>query len=266
MTPATLMFVVDNVDQSQLTQYIYEKNSPRFRELIQELRKKGEWPFPYDIFISLQTPERNMFMINTTRICDVDGTDGVSVTSGMMRGRQEVHQLFKVMKRYIPGFANSRIVNVAPVLGVRETRRIVGDYTLTVSDVVARRRFDDCIGISGYGWDLPDPKRPSHQPMHENKVATPHLTPIPYRTLVPRPVTNLICPGRAISIERDVMGPLRVMGPCYAMGEAAGTASAQVVRESLAYKEIDVAKLRETLRANGCVVDIEELVGAGAAV
>lgn len=261
MTPATLMFHVNNVDQDVLASEIYKSNSNRFRELIQSLKDQDAWPFPYDIFISVQLHEKGTLMINTTRICDVDGTDGVSLSKGMMQGRSEVTELFAIMKKHFPGFENARIRMVAPVLGIRETRRIVGAFVYKVADVADELAFPDTIGFSGYGWDLPDPKRPSYQPMHSRKDA-PKLKrlamPIPYRVLVPRPIENVICPGRAISVERDVLGPLREMGPCYAMGHAAGLASVQVVKDAIAYKEVDTDRLRDALCEAGAVVDWEE--------
>lgn len=255
MTPATLMFHVDQVDQDALASEIYRTGSNRFRELIQSLRDAGEWTFPYDIFISVQLTEKGTLMVNTTRITDVDGTDGRSISRGMMQGRSEVQRLFALMKRHFPGFANARIKMVAPVLGIRETRRIVGDYVYTVEDLVNEMDFDDTIGFSGYGWDLPDPKRPSYQPMHNGPKLKRPYTPIPYRVLVPRPIENVICPGRAISVERDVLGPLREQGPCYAMGHAAGQAAVQVVCDNVAFKNIDIDRLRQELRARGAVVD-----------
>ena len=258
MTPATLMFHVDHVDQDALASEIYRTNSNRFKEHIQLLRESGDWPFPYDIFISVQLHEKGTLMINTTRICDVDGTDGRSISKGMMQGRSEVHDLFAIMKKHFLGFENARIKQVAPVLGIRETRRIIGDFVFKVSDIADELDFPDNIGFSGYGWDLPDPKRPSFQPMHQRADA-PKLrrlyTPIPYRILVPRPVENVICPGRAISVERDVLGPLREMGPCYAMGHAAGLASVQVVRDGTSYKNVDTNRLRNDLQNAGAVVD-----------
>jgi len=259
MTPATLMFHVHNVDQDALASEIYRTNSNRFRELIDRLRAEGEWPFPYDIFISVQLQEKGTLMINTTRICDVDGTDGRSISKGMMQGRSEVTELFGLMRKHFPGFENASIKLVAPVLGIRESRRIVGDYVYKVADIADELDFPDTIGFSGYGWDLPDPKRPSYQPMHERKD-TPKLrlfTPIPYRVMVPRPITNVICPGRAISVERDVLGPLREMAPCYAMGHAAGLASVQVVRRDIDFKDVDTQRLREKLVEEGAVVEME---------
>lgn len=255
MTPATLVFCVDRVDQEALSRYIHEHDSPRFRALIERLRANGEWPFPYDIFISLQVVDDDVFMINTSRLCHVDGTDARSMTDGIIRGRQETEQLFTLMRKHFPGFAHARIRWVAPVIGIRETRRIISDYVLSVADLLSGKAFDDTIGLSAYGWDLPDPNRPSYQPMHEKKIARSLFTPIPYRILVPKPLTNLICPGRAVSCERDVLGPLRVMAPCMAMGEATGLAAYQVVEKGIAFSDVDVVSLRTKLRDVGAIVD-----------
>jgi glycine/D-amino acid oxidase-like deaminating enzyme len=256
MTPATLEFHVDGVDQDAVAKYIHENRAPRFRSLIRDLRKRGAWPFPYDIFISVQLNEKGVMLINTPRLVGIDGTDGASVTEGMVRGRRETLQLLAIMREHIPGFARARLKTVAPLLGVRETRRIVGEYVLTVYDLVSGRAGDDAIGFSAYGWDLPDPKRPSHQPMHEKRVRTRSpYTPIPYGVLVPRLIDNLICPGRAVSVERDVLGPLRVSAPCFAMGEAAGQAAAEVARRGIAFRDVDPRTLRGALRTHGAVVD-----------
>jgi len=256
MTPASLIFTVDRVDRAALSNYIYEHESPRFRELIKDLRDKGEWPFPYEIFISLQVIDDDTFMINTTRLCGVDGTDGASLTNGMVCGRREVTELFAIMRKHIPGFDEARLRSVAPMLGVRETRRIISDYVMKTEDVIEGRDFEDTIGFSAYGWDLPDPKRPSYQPMSGKKVQRKRaLTPIPYRIMVPRPVENLVCPGRAVSVERDVLGPLRVMAPCFAMGEAGGLAADQALERGVSFREVDTDALRDVLRSSGAIVD-----------
>lgn len=256
MTPASLIFHVDRVDQDATKSYIEQHASPRFRDIIDGLRERGEWPFPYDIMISVQLHEKGTMMINTTRICDVDGTDGLSISKAMMQGRREVHKLHQLLKEHFPGFEQCRIRSVAPSLGVRETRRIIGDYVYAVQDLVDGKDFPDTIGFSGYGWDLPDPKRPSHQPM-KNVARKRSYTPIPYRVLVPRPIRNLICPGRAISVERDVLGPLREQGPCFAMGQASGTAASFVAERGIAFREVDTDELRAELRKQGAIVDWE---------
>jgi len=252
--PATLEFHVEHVDVAALRNYIYEHDSPRLRELIQALKTSGDWPFAYDIFVSVRLTEPDTMMINTPCLCGIDGTDGRSVTRGILQGRQEVWRLFSIMRRHFPGFSNARIKAVAPALGVRETRRLVGEFVYRVEDILEARTFDDTIALSGYGWDLADPRKPTLQPMHSVDMLRPY-TPIPYRCLVPRPIRNLICPGRAVSVERDVLGPLRVMAPCMAMGEAAGRASLQVVREGRGYRDVDVRRLQADLREHGAILD-----------
>ncbi len=254
MTPATLQFHVSNVDQDALAGYIREHNAPRFRQKIRELREAGRWPFPYDIFISVQLNEKGTMMINTSRLVGVDGLDGASITDGMVRGRDETQKLLAVLREHFPGFAKARLKCVAPLLGVRETRRIRGPFSLTVDHLVKGADFDDTIGLSSYGWDLPDPKRPSHQPMHGKARRKRKVTPIPYRIMLPDAVENLICPGRAVSVERHVLGPLRVSGPCFAMGQAAGQATKQVVEKRTAYSGIDIKVLQAELRDSACVV------------
>jgi hypothetical protein len=257
MTPATLIFHVSNVDQDVLSDYIHGTGERRFVEIIKALQKTGEWTFPYDIFITVQLHEKGTLMVNTTRICDVDGTDGRSLSRGMMQGRGEMEELFGVMRKHFPGFARAGIKMVAPVLGVRETRRIVGDFVYTVEDLIHGHDFPDTIGFSGYGWDLPDPRNPSYQPMH-GSIRKRSYTPMPYRIMVPRPVRNIICPGRAISVERHVLGPLREQGACYAMGEAAGRAAAMVVENAIAFGGVDTDELRVSLRQQNAKVDWDQ--------
>jgi hypothetical protein len=252
MTPTSLIFHVDNVDQDALSDYIHKHDEPRFKEKIKSLRAAGQWPFPYEIFISVQLQEKGTMMINTIRLVGIDGCDGLSKSRGMVAGRAEVQKLTAILREHFPGFEHVRLKTVAPLLGVRETRRIRGHYVLTLADLAEARTFDDCIGFTSYGWDLPDPKAPSQNPSQGKKPA---LTPMPYRIMVPRPVQNLICPGRAVSVERPVLGPLRVMAPCMAMGEAAGAAAAMVIAEKKRFAEIDVPALRDQLRSHGAIVD-----------
>ncbi len=249
MTPVTLELHLDNVDQDAYAAYVYAHDEPRMRQFIERKKAEGAWTQNADIFICVQLTEKGVMMLNSTRVCGIDGTDGASVSEGLRRGRAEIEWLVGFLRGHMPGFAHARVKAIAPMLGVRETRRIRGEYRLTVEDVASGRAFDDTIGLSSYGWDLADPHRPSLQPMHGRPK--PPVTPIPYRILVPQGVDNLICPGRSVSVERDVLGPLRVMAPVMAMGEAAGLAAAQVVREGKAFRDVDVPALRtELLRRN----------------
>ena len=263
MTPATLEFHVSHVDGERLAGYIEDQRDPKLRNKIQELRQQGAWPFPYDIFICTQLTRPDTFYVNTIRLVGIDGTDGKSVTEGMIRGREEIEKLVAILRQHVPGFERAQLKAVAPLLGVRETRRIVADSMMTVRDLSEGKRFPDTVGFSMYGWDLPDPKKPSVQPFatddarqgYRYTVKKGLSTPVPYRIMIPRPIRNLICPGRAVCVERQVLGPVRVMAPCMAMGEAAGIAARQVVAAGIPFSGVDVQQLRQRLRQVGAIVD-----------
>jgi hypothetical protein len=265
-TPASLSFHLYNVDHNALAEYIEEHRTPKFREKIRELRATGEWPFPYDIFITVRLVQHDVAMVNTMRLPGVNGIDGASRTRGLMQGRREALQLLSIFRKHFPGLAGAEIKAIAPTLGIRETRRIKGAFRLTTEDLTRGRRFEDTVGFSIYGWDLPDPKRPSVQPLVDestggyiNKVDKALSTPIPYRVMVPQPIENLVTPGRSISVERDVLGPLRVMAPSMAMGEAAGTAAALMMENGVSAAAVDIGRLKERLRSCGAIVDEEAL-------
>ncbi|MCG8306662.1 MAG: FAD-dependent oxidoreductase [Cytophagales bacterium] len=262
MTPASLIFHVYNVDQDAFMAYIEKTRDPKLRDIIDQLKQTGEWDFPYDIFVASQLLKKDEFFVNTTRLTGVDGTNGASITEGLKRGRKEVKKLMEIFKKHVPGFENAKIKAVAPQLGIRETRRIVGDFMLTTDDLANDIQFEDNVGFSMYGWDLPDPEKPSIQPFADDskagykyKMKKGLSTPLPYRIMVPKPIKNLINPGRAVSVEGQVLGPVRVMAPCMAMGEAAGIASEEVVKAGIGYNDVNIVRLRDKLRTAGALVD-----------
>ncbi len=255
MTPATVEMHIDGVDTETMSNYIHKNNAPRFLEEIVEWQETGEWPFIYNRFISVMLNEPDTFLINTSRLCDIDGTDGTSISEGLRLGRKENIQLLNFLRRNIPGMSNARLKAMGSTLGIRESRRIQAEYMLSVDDLCNGTDFDDIIGFSAYGWDLPDPKKPSLQPMENKQVAiAANRTPLPFRIMLPQPIKNLICPGRAVSVERDVLGPVRVMAPCMAMGQAAGTAAAMNLT-SRDFSQTDIPVLRKTLKQDNAIVD-----------
>ena len=230
----------------------------RFRAIINKLKEAGIWKFPYEIFISVMLTKKDIFMINTIRQVGIDGTNIDSLSRGITDGRKENFELFEIARKYFPGFGNARVREIAPIIGIRETRRIIGEYTLTVEDLITGNTFNDSIALSGYGWDLPNPKKPSYQPFH-GVARKSKITQIPYRCLLPKGINNLIAVGRCISVEREVLGPVRVMGPCIAMGEAAGIATALALNENIAYNKVDTIALRKKIVKSGGLVDSQQV-------
>jgi hypothetical protein len=247
--------VMENVDTAALEAYIYEHDEPRVIKLIQKLREEGKWDFIYDIFICVQLTQPDVYFINTIRQIKVNGVDGDSLTRATVEGRAEDKRLAETVIANFPGFSGARIRSTAPVIGIRESRRIVGRSHVYNKDLIEGKYVEDAIGFSSYGWDMPDPLKPSVQPMDGKKRASIY-TPIPFGCMVPLGVENLICAGRCISSDREALGALRVMAPCMAMGEAAGAAAAQNFANALPFAETDVKKLQDDLRSAGCILDL----------
>lgn len=254
LAAASLEMHVENVDSEALTAYMRDTGDVRFKAIIEGLKARGEWPFPYSIFISVRLMRDDVYMINTIRQVGVDGTDAASLTEATVRGRQENLRLLDVMRAHFPGFSRATVREIAPVIGIRETRRVRCAHTLGVQDIIAATAFEDGIALSGYGWDMPNPKDPSLQPYHGVQRAS-RFTQIPYRALLPLGVENLIVAGRCIGVEREALGVVRVMGPCMAMGEAAGIAAGLACNGNQKFADVNVQVLRERIVAHGGIVD-----------
>lgn len=259
MTPSSLIMHLDHVDGDTLVAYQNRHQSPKLVEIIKELQQKGIWDFPFDIFVTVQLNDKDVFMVNTLRQTGVDGTDTVSITKALMDGRKESLKLFGIIKEYFPGFSRARIRLLGDSVGIRETRRIVGISHVTLSDALSGRRYPDEIGKTTYNFDLPDPLKPSYDPMMGNasypqSERTHVAIYVPYGALVPRGVKNLIACGRLASVDREVLGALRVMGPCMMLGQAAGFASVVALSEGLDYAEVDGRVVRTMLVDAGCLL------------
>jgi hypothetical protein len=176
---------------------------------------------------------------------------------GMTKGRESVEMLLGILRQHFPGFAHARLIQTAPVIGVRNTRRIIGEYQVTVDDVRDGHIFDDTIALTGYHWDMATPGSTEQRMLHKVEIALPYAA-IPYRCIVPQGVDNLLAPGRAISAEWDVLGPFRIMPAAFAMGQGAGTAAALAAASGAAMRDVNIAALRDRLREQGAIVDSPE--------
>ena len=257
MAAASLEMQVENVDDEALMDYMRQTNDTRFRAIIDDLIAKGIWKFPYSIFISVLLTKKSVYMINTIRQVGINGVDARSLSDGTIDGRAESYALLDIMRKYFPGFAHAEIRQFAQKIGIRETRRIEGDYILTVQDLIDSTVFSDSIAVSSYGWDLPHPKNPTHQPRHGVSRRTTY-THIPYRCLLPKGVSGLMMAGRCISVEREALGPVRVMGVCLGMGEAAGIAASMAANAKGDFRQVDVAVLKKKLEAYGGITEIPD--------
>lgn len=177
----------------------------------------------------------------------LDAGDPEELTWGELEGRRQVARLADFLRRRVPGFADAFVADSAFRLGVRETRRIAGEYALRADDVLGGRRFPDGIGRAAW---------PVERHVAGGETLWRFLEPgawydIPYRCLLPRGVANLLCVGRCVSADADAFASLRVIGPCMLEGQAAALAAHQVTERGLTAREVDTAALRRELSALG---------------
>ena len=266
MQPPTLMFCLAGVDteklrmsianqsRTYLTDFIpaeYFGQNNQFivvglRELIAKAREEKGLNIPNERTIIITGLREGEAWLNMTRVKGVDGTSARSLTMGEIEARRQIDHIYAYLKEYVPGFEKSYFTKTAPFLGIRETRRIVGHYVMTQEDVLGCRHFEDAIAVASYPIDI-------HRPGDEGctLIWCGDCYDIPYRSLVPTKVDNLLVAGRCISTTHEAMGAIRVMATCMAMGEAAGRAAKMAVREGVSPSKINVCKLREELVAKG---------------
>ena len=215
----------------------------------------GRYGFPREGAILRPQIHPAEWRANVTQIANAEGramnaVDANELSAGEVEGRRQVVEYFRFLREQVPGFAQSRIVEIAPQVGIRETRRIEGLYALTGDDILDSARFEDTIGINawpmelhragGITWGFPsDPNRGYND--------------LPWRMLVPRRVENLLVAGRCASMTHEGQSAARASGGCFVMGQAAGTAA--VLAGTGPVQQVDTRRLQQALREDGCLLE-----------
>jgi glycine/D-amino acid oxidase-like deaminating enzyme len=182
----------------------------------------------------------------------VNATDPELLSRAEMEGRRQALEYARFLHDRVPGYEEAHLAGFGVQIGIRETRRIHGEYRLTREDVLEARRFDDQIGLCGA------PIEDHHGGADTTWTYLPdgQCVGIPYRTLLPQRMTNLLVAGRCFSATHDAHASVRSMAQCMAMGQAAGTAAAMAGSRGVSPKEIPVPDLRDRLHAAGAVLEI----------
>ncbi len=224
------------------------------RSLIQKAEEDG-LKLPVERTIIITGLRKGEAWINMTRINGVNGTDPESLTHGETEGRRQIADIQKYLIDYVPGFEEAYFVKTAPFVGIRETRRIGGQYTMTQEDILSCRHFEDTVAAASYPLDIHHPEGGGC-----TLVWCGDSYDIPYRSLVPQNIKNLLVAGRSISCTHEAMSAIRVMAPCMAMGEAAGRAAKMAVRKGISVAELDVKELQAELVEKGAYLRQPETV------
>ncbi|NPV81195.1 MAG: FAD-dependent oxidoreductase [Firmicutes bacterium] len=212
-----------------------------------------------DYFQAFSVPGRpGELAFNCPRISDkVNGADVFHLTQAQINGRKAIKRLIDFCRKYLPGCEKAYLVAVAPMVGVRESRRIIGEYVLTASDVLQARKFPDAIVRNAYPIDIHRARTSEAASRDEatgceyGNVPEGDYHEIPYRCLVPKGVDGLLVAGRCISATFEAQSSIRIQPNCYSLGQAAGTAAALSVNQNIKPRELDGIKLRNILKEQG---------------
>ena len=291
----SLDFRLGGADWQKYLDSDLKRDDPTWIDLIEKAVKNGDLPYMIENHVNWVThvPGRPQhcgmdeicFCISHSRNCDP--LSAKDLTRMYIEGREQADIFSKFIKKFIPGFENSYLIDTASLLGVRESRRVVGEYVLKTLDFARGMQFDDAIASTTHHYDLHNPDGPGnikwakeiidgkvcyvsshgHPGSWDPPCGTENMTDgwgrtgadrkfrttpcdIPYRSLVPVKMDNLLVAGRCLSSEFMAQAASRLIMTCVNMGEAAGTAAAQSLKDQVVPRKIDVKKLQATLEAD----------------
>ena len=216
-----------------------------YAKLIENARAAGDFEVPQSRVVGVKLHRPDEYLVVMTRVLGLDPTDISSLTDAYAKVYEQIPVLVRFFKKYVPGFEDSHLREIAPMLGVRESRRIMGDYVLTAEDLIAGRVFDDAVSMGAYHIDI---HRPAGTWVDSHNVRT---YTIPLRSLIARDVDGLLMSGKCISATHEAIASTRVIPICQGQGQAAGTVAALAVKAGVSVRQVPIAKLQDTLAAQG---------------
>jgi hypothetical protein len=268
--PASLMFRLSHVDLAELSAYVREhpeemRSSLPVAErtagaltavaglysLWERARANGLVRVPRELVSFFISPYPDEVTVNMTRVVDIDPLDPDDLTRAEVESRLQAMQLLEFFRACVPGFGKARIAATGTQVGIRESRRIVGRYTLTRDDVLQARHFDDAVARSAYPIDL---HNPSGAGTTTHRLAPGESYEIPYRCLVPVNREQLLVAGRCISTTHEALASTRLTPTVMTLGQAAGTAAALALQERVNVGDVDTSELRARLIADGVLL------------
>lgn len=243
----TTIFYMANVDNKK----VFSMPQATLTEIMQKASESGQYQLTRIGGSIHPTPNPGYVHANLTRIPNVDATDPSALTAAEMEGRRQVQEYVRFLKSEIPGFENSYLASTAGMVGVRETRRLKGEYVLTGEDVSQLAKFDDAIACCA----APIEDHHSGRDVHWEFLQAGSYYHIPYRSLLPCKNNNLLVAGRCLSATHEGQASARNSAQCMAMGEAAGTAAAMALQKKTPPCKLDYKELQRELVGQGVILE-----------
>lgn len=246
----TTTFRVVNVDEEETKKFT--KN--QMWDWMKAANLSGKYNLPREEGSVHITTIPGVMATNMVRLNLPDPTDIIELSKAEILGRRQALEYFRFMKDFLPGYEKASFLNFSTQIGIRETRRVIGEYTLTREDVLAGRKFED--GVVECGAPIED---------HNSSSSTGWVYllegetyQVPYRCLIPKDSENLLVAGRCLSATHDAHASVRSIGQCMAMGQAAGTAASLMVAGKKRPQDIDVRLLQQKLIETGAIIHLTQ--------
>ncbi len=239
--PMTLCFRVGNVDTDK-----FYKTLDKVQKEYKEAQLKGKITNPRENILVFSTPIKNVLHFNTTRVVKKNPTNVFEKTEAEIIARKQAHEIYDFLKTHADGMENSFLMSTASEIGVRESRKIIGEYILTENDIINCTKFDDGVVACNYDLDIHNPEGAgtSHHYFNEGEYYT-----IPYRAFVPKNIKNMLISGRCISAYQSAQASFRIMPTVTSIGDATGTAIGIIVNDNLDnVRNVDIKKLQKILK------------------
>lgn len=265
--PGSMCFTLTNVDEYAFP-YTEKLYGGKHRDMIHKVLEDGKYNIPDDHYVARKIGPRT-YTFNAGHVFGVNSTDPASLSAALVEGRRLARELHDAFREYAPAMACSFLVQTSPMMGIRESRRIIGDYRFTGQDYLDRRSFHDEVYRGKYqidihgsrgakkGIDEEDRKRIAAGAQGDSvarygRYGEGESYGVPYRCLCPRDLDNVLVAGRTISSDRVANGTLRVMSSALCAGEAAGMAAKHACDlDCVNIHNVDTQKLRKRLIEEG---------------
>jgi len=246
--PMTLCFRVGNVDVER-----FMASREKWKNAHAKSLAAGEFINPREDVLVIITPIPNVLHFNTTRVVKKNPTSPIEVTEAEVVARRQVYEIYEFLKKHAEGLENSFLMMTASEIGVRESRMIVGDYVLTEQDCKNCVKFEDAIAACNYDIDIHNPEGTGTS--HYYFPAGAYYT-IPYRSLIPKNINNMLVAGRCISSDHGAQASYRIMPVVCCIGEAAGSAIGLAARSGCSVRDINPKDLQSVLKKNRAYINV----------
>lgn len=244
--PMTLCFKVRNIDRSRMP------SREEINRIYDEVKKAGDLDCPRENLLWFDAPSSDVIHMNTTRVVMKNGTVGADLSDAEKEGRRQMQEIIRFIRKYIPGCENAVLHSVASQIGVRESRRIRGEFFQTKEDFTSARKYEDAIARSNYHIDIHNPTGSGTTLI---RIPAGDWYEISFRALIPSGCSNLLMGCRAISVDHAVHSSIRIMPSVCSLGQAAGMGAAYAIEKECTAAEIDGVEIRRRLVAAGANLD-----------